>query len=99
MENPFLERAFHIRWSQLAADQVEAAMDAALQDAEGAITAITQLDPERVDYDGTFRALESATDLLNETWAKVSHLTSVADSPELRTAHNTVLPKVSAFQA
>jgi oligopeptidase A len=99
MENPFLERAFQIRWSKLAADNVEAAMDAALAHAEREITAITRLATVEVDYATTFLALERATDLLNETWAKVSHLTSVADSPELRAAHNAALPKVSAFQA
>jgi oligopeptidase A len=99
MDNPFLERAFQIRWSQLTAGQVEVAVDAALANAEAAIAAITRVPPAEADYTGTFLALERATDLLNETWGKVSHLTSVADSPELRAAHNAALPKVSAFQA
>lgn len=99
MDNPFLRRAFQIRWSQLTADKVGAAVDAALADAGAAITAITRHAPAEADYANTFLALEYATELLNETWAKVSHLTSVADSPELRTAHNEALPKVSAFQA
>ncbi|MFZ5495508.1 MAG: M3 family metallopeptidase [Verrucomicrobiota bacterium] len=99
MENPFLSRAFRVRWSQLTADQVVPAVDAALADAEAAIAAITARAPAEADYANTFLALEHATELLNETWAKVSHLASVADSPELRAAHNEVLPKVSAFQA
>ena len=32
-------------------------------------------------------------------WGKVTHLQSVCDSPELRDAHNAVLPKVSTFYA
>ncbi|HEX2900264.1 MAG TPA: M3 family metallopeptidase, partial [Bacteroidia bacterium] len=99
MENPFLARAFLIRWSELTADKVEAAVDAALANAEAAIAAITQVAPAQADYRSTFVALERATEALNETWAKVSHLTGVADSPELRAAHNAALPKVSAFQA
>ena len=99
MDNPFLERAFQIRWSQLTADKVEAAVDVARADAEAAIAAICRLEPATADYANTFLTLEHATELLNETWAKVSHLTSVADSPELRTVHNAALPKVSAFQA
>ena len=74
-------------------------MDAALTAADAALAAITRVDPASADYQNTFLALESATDLLNETWAKVTHLTSVADAPELRAAHNAALPKVSAFQA
>jgi len=99
MDNPFLSRAFQIRWSELTADRVGPAVDAALADAEAAIGAITRLATAEVNYANTFLALERATELLNETWAKVSHLTSVADSPELRAAHNAALPKVSAFQA
>ena len=99
MDNPFLDRSFHIRWSQLTADQVELAIDAALAAADTALAAITRVDLAQADYPNTFLALESATELLNETWAKVTHLTSVADAPELRAAHNAALPKVSAFQA
>jgi len=99
MDNPFLDRAFQIRWSQLTADKVEPAIDAALAGADAALAAITALPESGASYENTFLALESATELLNETWAKVTHLTSVADSPELRTAHNAALPKVSAFQS
>ncbi len=99
MENPFLNRTFRIQWSSLTPDRVESAIDAALSDAEAAIGEITKLAPEAATYANTFLALEDAGDLLNETWAKVSHLTSVADSPALRTAYNAALPKVSAFQA
>jgi oligopeptidase A len=99
MDNPFLRRAFDIPWSQLRPDRVEPAVGAAVAESESAIAAICARSPDAADYANTFLALENATDLLNETWAKVSHLTSVADSPELRAAHNAALPKVSAFQA
>jgi oligopeptidase A len=99
MDNPFLDRAFEIPWAQLSPDKVEPAVDAAIAAAESAITAICAQPIGASDYANTFLALEQATELLNETWAKVSHLTSVADSPELRAAHNAALPKVSAFQA
>ena len=99
MDNPFLNRAFQIRWSQLTADKVGEAVDAAIAEAGAALAAITRLAPAQADYQNTFLALECATELLNETWAKITHLTSVADSPELRAAHNAALPKVSTFQS
>jgi len=99
MDNPFLDRTFEIKWSRLGAADVAAAVDHALAEAESAIATITGRPAAAADYRNTFLALESATDLLNETWAKITHLTTVADSPELRTAHNAALPKVSAFQA
>ncbi len=99
MDNPFLDRSFHIRWSSLTADKVVSAMEYALAEADRAITRINGQDPATVDFQGTFLALEDATDLLNETWGKVSHLATVADAPALRKAHNEMLAKISAFQA
>ncbi len=99
MLNPFLERTFAIRWSQLTADQVEPAIATALAEAEAALARITKQEIGSASYESAFLALENATDLLNEAWAKVTHLSTVADSPPLREAHNAMLPKVSAFQA
>ncbi len=99
MDNPYLDRAFQIKWSQLTAAAVEPALDHAIAEAEKALAVISSRAPGEATYQNTFLALEDATEALNEAWAKVSHLTSVADSPELRAAHNAVLPKVSAFQA
>src|SRR4051812_11369191 len=99
MDNSFLDRSFHIRWSQLTADKVVSAVEHALQEAGSAIDRIAALDLSEANYASTFLALEQATELLNETWGKVSHLVSVADAPALREAHNAMLAKVSAFQA
>ena len=99
MDLPFLDRSFPIRWSRLQADQAGRSIEHALAGAAEAIDRIVRLDPGAVDYPNTFLALEQATDHLNESWAKVTHLTTVADSPELRDAHNALLPKVSAFFA
>ena len=99
MDNPYLDRAFRINWSRLTAADVGTAVDYAIAEAEKELAAISSRPPGEATYQNTFLALEDAADLLNETWAKVSHLTSVADSPELRAAHNAALPKVSAFQS
>src|SRR4051812_6969788 len=99
MDNPFLSRSFQIPWSQLTADRVQPAIEAALADAEVALSRITARPVSDVDYTHAFLGLEQATELLNEAWAKVTHLTTVADSAPLREAHNAMLPKESAFFA
>jgi oligopeptidase A len=96
--NPFLDSAFHIRWSALKPDLVEPAIDEALARAEAALQAI-EGQAVRLTFENTFLALDEATDGLNRAWGRVSHLQSVADTPELREAHNRVLPKVTAFGA
>ncbi|MEO6005285.1 MAG: M3 family metallopeptidase [Opitutus sp.] len=97
--NPLLESSFHIRWSALTADQIEPAISLALKRAQAAIDEIAQRPVEGVTYENTFLQLERATEELTQAWGKVTHLQSVADSPELRAAHNAMLPHVSAFYA
>ncbi len=97
--NPFLDQAFHIRWAALTPDFVGPAIDEALTRAQAAVDAIATRDLGTLTYENTFLALEHATEELTAAWGKVTHLQSVADSPELRAAHNAVLPKVSAFYA
>jgi len=41
--------------------------------------------------------LEDATESLSRSWGVISHLNSVADTPELRTAYGDMMPKVTAF--
>jgi oligopeptidase A len=96
--NPVLDPAFHVRWSALRADLVEPGMDAALGSAEEALRAIEE-GPGAPTFEGTFLALDGALDALNRAWGRVTHLQSVCDSPELRAAHNSVLPRVSSFFA
>ncbi len=97
--NPFLDPAFHIRWSALSPEHVTSAVGTALVDAKAAVERIATQDLAGVSFENTFLALEQATESLNQVWAKVTHLQSVADSPALRDAHNAMLPGVSAFYA
>ncbi|MDB6092869.1 MAG: Oligopeptidase [Verrucomicrobia bacterium] len=97
--HPFLDESFLIRWSQLTPEEVGPDIEAALVQADAAITAITALALDSLTYENTFLALERATEILTSGWSKVTHLQSVADSPALRDAHNAMLPKVSAFYA
>ena len=97
-DNPFLDPSFNIRWSALKPELVAPSIDEALQRAEEALQAIER-SGEEPTFENTFLALDGATDTLNRAWSRVTHLQSVADSPALREAHNSVLPRVSAFCA
>lgn len=99
MSNPFLDAAFHIRWSALTPEHIGPAIETAMARAQAAVDAIATRDMRALTYENTFLALEQATEELNVAWGKVTHLQSVADSPALREAHNAMLPKVSAFFA
>ena len=96
--HPFLTNDFHIQWSTLTPDHIEADITAALAEAKAAVDAVASQAPP-LSYANTIAALDDGLDPLNRAWGLVSHLDSVANSPELRTAHNKMLPKVSEFFA
>ena len=48
-------------------------------------------------WDNLVEPLEDATESLSRSWGVISHLNSVADTPELRTAYGDMIPKVTAF--
>ncbi len=98
----FLQQDFHIRWSTLTPDRVEADIGKALSDAQAAVDRIAARHtdpPETLNYTNTVAALDVGLEPLHRAWGLVSHLDAVNNSPELRQAHNAMLPKVSAFLA
>ncbi len=98
-DNPLLDPAFHIGWASIRPEHVAPGIGAALTRAQAAVDAIAAQDLSAVSYETTFLALERATEELNVSWGKVTHLQSVADSPALREAQNAMLPRVSVFFA
>ena len=99
MTHPFLDDTFHVSWSQLTPDKIEADIDAALELAEKNLDNLAGVDRGRMTCENTLLAFEEATTVLSQAWGKVSHLVSVCDSSDLRDAHNRMLPKVTEFFA
>jgi oligopeptidase A len=102
MQHPFLEKNFHIRWSTLSPNHIEPDITKAINDAQLAVDAIAGRSNEPLEaltYANTIAALDDALEPLNYAWGLVSHLDSVNNSPELRNAHNAMLPKVTEFLA
>lgn len=99
MPNPFLTSDFHIRWSSLKPADITGDIDGALKRAEANLDALIAQDRGRMNFDSVVLALDEATRELNEAWGLVQHLDSLCNSPQLREAHNAMLPKVSAFFA
>lgn len=96
--HPFLSNDFQIKWSSLTPDHIEADISKALADAQAAVDAVAGQEPP-LTYANTIVALDDGLEPLNHAWGLVSHLDSVCNSPELRDAHNKMLPAVSEFFA
>jgi len=72
------------------------AIEALLKVADAALETVTAADFP-ADWREMARTLDVATERLGRAWGAVSHLNSVADTPELRAAYNEALPKVTDF--
>lgn len=99
MAQPFLTQDFHIRWSTLTPDRIQADITEALRNAEENINRLIDQDRGRMNFNSVVLGLDETTRGLNEAWGLVQHLDSLCNSPELREAHNAMLPQVTAFFA
>jgi oligopeptidase A len=95
--HPFNDSRFHVRWSTLVPEAVEADVKKGLDEAKSAIDGICELEESALSYENTFQALENASVTLNRAWGRLEHLDSVTDEPAQREAMNKMLPEVSAF--
>ena len=68
----------------------------ALSEAQAEIDDLTG-DPSPPTWENSIQRLDRIVERLSERVAPASHLVSVAESPELREAYNTVLPEISTF--
>ena len=96
MTNPLLQTTGLPLFDRIAPEHVAPAMDALLADAEKALEAVTAPDFP-ADWKAIALTLDVATERLGLAWGAVSHLNSVADTPELRAAYNAALPRVTEF--
>ena len=96
MTNPLLDFSDLPLFDRIAPAHVAAAMDVLLEASEAALERVTAADFP-ADWGAIARDLDVATEKLGRAWGAVSHLNSVADTPELRAAYNAVLPKVTEF--
>lgn len=97
MKNPFLDLSFEIKWSQLTPEHVEPDIALALERAKANIAKLHELSGAELTFENVLLGFESATRELNLAWGFVQHLDAVCNSPDLRKAHNAMLPAVSEF--
>jgi len=96
MSNPLLDFTGLPLFDQVHPQHVGPAVDALLARADKALETVTQPDfPSR--WQDIAQVLDTATEELGRAWSVVSHLNSVADTPELRAAYNDALPRITDF--
>ena len=96
MTNPLLDTSGLPLFDRIAPEHVAPAMDVLLAAADQALEKVTAADFP-ADWTAISKTLDVSTERLGLAWGAVSHLNSVADTPELRAAYNAALPRVTEF--
>ncbi len=92
-----LDRAPLRRWTAVDAEDVPAAVEAALARARADLDALVAA-PERT-YENTVQALDDLLERLDRVYETVRHLVAVATTPALRRAHRHVEAPFQTFRA
>ncbi len=96
MSNPLLDFSNLPLFDRVRPQDVAPALDTLLASANQDLEQVTRADfPAR--WDQIAKVLDTSTERLGRAWGAVSHLNSVADTPELRAAYNEALPRVTEF--
>ena len=96
MTNPLLDFSDLPLFDRILPLHVSPAIDDLLAKADAALEQVTASDFPAT-WSGIATVLDVATENLGRAWGAVSHLNSVADTPELRAAYNAALPRVTEF--
>ena len=94
--NPLRQTGGLPLFDEIKPDHVNQAIDELLKSASNALERVTKSDFPSTWHD-IAKVLDVCTEQLSRAWGAVSHLNSVADTPELRAAYNDALPKVTEF--
>ncbi|AWH34497.1 M3 family metallopeptidase [Stenotrophomonas sp. SAU14A_NAIMI4_8] len=93
--NPLLDFSGLPRFEAIRPEHLAPALDVLLAQAEAAVSAAEQVRP--VTWQTFVTPLDDATERLWRAWGLVSHLQGVVNTPELREAYNSNLPRVTRF--
>ncbi|TWB82312.1 oligopeptidase A [Nitrospirillum amazonense] len=96
-ENPLLATTGLPAFDAVKPEHVAPALEAAIARHEAVVQAVIKGGDR--GFDAVCRAMEQAEAELSDLWATVSHLHSVADTPELRTAHAAALERLIAYSS
>ena len=95
-QNPLLDFSDLPRFDCIKPECIGPAVDALLSEANQALEQATQ-PAHPASWMAISSVLDVSTERLSRAWGAVSHLNSVADNTELRTAYNVALPRVTEF--
>ena len=94
--NPLLAESGLPAFDEIRADHVVAAVDQVLAQARSQVADLLHTPPPR-GWDSFVARIEDINERISKVWSPIGHLHSVADTPELRTAHQRCLSMLSEY--
>lgn len=94
--NPLLQDFDLPNYSAIRPEHVEPAIDKILADSRATIERLLS-NQQQPTWDNLVLPMDELSTRLGEAWSPVSHLNAVCNNPELRTAYEACLPKLSEF--
>ena len=94
--NPLLDFSDLPLFDAIQPAHIAPALDELLPAADAALAQVTDADFP-AEWKAIASVLDVATERLGRAWGTISHLHSVADTPELRAAYSEALPRVTEF--
>jgi len=96
--NPLLDFTGLPRFAEIKPEHIEPAIDQLLLDNRALIARLLE-DKAVPTWNSFVSPMEDANEKLVRAWGPVGHLNSVMNSPELREAYNTTLPRITQYYA
>ena len=97
VSNPLLDFSREPRFDAIQPEHIGPAIDSLLAQASAAVAVAETASP--ATWETVVIPLEDATERLWRGWGIVSHLHAVVNTPELRTAYNANLAKITRFSS
>jgi len=96
MANPLLDFSGLPRFASVRAEHVAPAVDELIAGGRATVERLAALDVAPT-WENFVEPLDDANEKLARAWSQVSHLNAVLNSPQLREAYNTALPRVTQY--
>src|SRR5690606_22288589 len=98
MKNPLLDSEGLPDFSAIRAEHVQPAIERIIEENRATVRELLA-QPRPFTWQNLVEPLEAIEDRLSRAWSPVSHLRSVANSPEQRAAYNVSLPLLSDYSS